>query len=651
VIGICGFVRLDGALADQTLLGPMQRALVRCGTPSHAGLADGAIAMGAAGWHASLSVDASPALYRHPASGCVVVADARLHGRDHLARDAGLTMLPRPADAQLIAHAWLRHGEDCAAQLDGDFAFAVWDPRIQALFCARDIMGVRPLYVHHAPGRLFAFASSAPALLALRGVPNELNEARVGDFLANLEGIDQRVTFHKHIERLPPAHQCVLGQARLREHRYWRLGTEPLPGMPRTDAGWADALRDTMEAVVADHLASDAQGSGLTTGSMLSGGMDSSSLVVIAASQLRDAGRPALRTFSSIDTRTDNPETRAIREIHTLPGLQPHCVDHVTTGPMAERLWRHMWLTEEPFDGIMLVLNAQYLSAADAGVTAVLDGVEGDMLLLAGNAQARMLRRGRILEAWRNAQGFVSLAGTDVPGWQYFKSAVRTALVPDTLRGLRQRGGTRPQFTLPANTLISAEFAAHIGLAGRFERMQAHNSPTPHWNRFADARETMEQPFLTVALERYRRVGAAQGVDPGHPFTDKRLQVLCSQLPDHLRMGAGQNKHLLRHIMRGRMPESVRLRSDKQHLGWPQNQALLEAHRRELGERILDHRSAISRYVNQKHLSSLEAELANPMQAPSPMEWQALFNLAQLGKLLAEHRGAVEVSTLHCVAE
>lgn len=634
MIGICGFLRLDGGPADGHLLAPMQQALARCGTPSFTRHADGQFAAGAAGWHAKLPVEAGRALYRHPATGCVVVADARLQGRGALARDLGLPLSPAVTDAELIAHAWLALGDGCAERLDGDLAFVVWDPRTRTLLCARDIMGVRPLYLHHAPGRLFAFASSAPALLALPGVPNELNEERIADFLVDeLEGVDQRVTFHLQVERLPPAHTLKLAAGQVREQRYWRLGTEALPGMPRSDSEWAEAFRDTLEAVVSDHL-----GDGEAVGCMLSGGMDSSSLAVIAAAQLRQSGRPPLHTFSSVDTRFDNPETRAVQAILTLPGFQPHLVEQVTTGDMAERLWRCMWETEEPYDGTMLVLNAQYLNAAEAGLHSVMDGVEGDMLLLGGNGQARLLRQGRLLSAWRNAQGLVSLTGLDFSAWAYFKAAVRTAVIPDALRRWRHARAPQPQPGLRPDTLISDEFARSIDVCGRLKRMQSHTARMPHWNRFVDARETLEQPYLTAGLERYRRVAAAQGIDALHPLLDRRLLVLCSQLPDHLRMGQGQSKHLMRRIMRGRMPESVRLRGDKKHLGWAHNQALLEAHRDELRARLGAAREVSGPYVDFRHLESVETALSDPNGQLGALDWQKVYNMVQLSTLLCTHK-------------
>ena len=102
----------------------------------------------------------------HRQSGCVAIADARL---DNPAELRAALDLPAPDHApdrstdhaaQLILHAWLRWGEDCVERIDGDFAFAVHDPRQRMLFLARDRMGQRPLHVHHVPGRLLVFASS-----------------------------------------------------------------------------------------------------------------------------------------------------------------------------------------------------------------------------------------------------------------------------------------------------------------------------------------------------------------------------------------------------------------------------------------------------------------------------------------------------------
>src|SRR5690606_19814762 len=185
-----------------------------------------------------------------------------------------------------------------------------------------DIVGARPLYVHHAPGRLLAFASRAKALLALPVVPDDLDEGRIADALVNqLEAIDKTSTFYHEIKRLPPAHTLAVDPQRSRQQRYWRLQPGLVSPLPRTDAQWADALTDVLERAVRNHLDGDVR-----VGCMLSGGMDSSSLAEIARDQLASAGKGPLPTFSSIDDDPACPETRAIRAVLEQSGFAPTLV-------------------------------------------------------------------------------------------------------------------------------------------------------------------------------------------------------------------------------------------------------------------------------------------------------------------------------------
>ena len=134
---------------------------------------------------------------RHEPSGCVISADARLDNREALLGD--LRMAERAGemgDAGIILAAYLAWGEEWVEHLRGDFAFAIWDPQRQALFCARDHFGIRPFYYHHTPGRFFAFASEPRAILVLPQTPYRINEGRIADFLVSeLEGIDHVSTF------------------------------------------------------------------------------------------------------------------------------------------------------------------------------------------------------------------------------------------------------------------------------------------------------------------------------------------------------------------------------------------------------------------------------------------------------------------------
>src|SRR5436190_10470888 len=96
----------------------------------------------------------------------VLVADARIDNREELLASLRLPRGNHSTDSEIILAAYERWGQDCVDRLIGDFACALWDSRSQALFCARDPMGVRPFY-YFRNNRLFAFGSELKALFTL----------------------------------------------------------------------------------------------------------------------------------------------------------------------------------------------------------------------------------------------------------------------------------------------------------------------------------------------------------------------------------------------------------------------------------------------------------------------------------------------------
>src|SRR5262245_54691950 len=84
------------------------------------------------------------------------------------------------SDTEVLLRAYRQWGRDCLAQLNGMFAFALWDGRRQLLFCARDRFGEKPFVYAMADGA-FAFASEVKALALLAGVDLEIDDGVLGD--------------------------------------------------------------------------------------------------------------------------------------------------------------------------------------------------------------------------------------------------------------------------------------------------------------------------------------------------------------------------------------------------------------------------------------------------------------------------------------
>jgi len=603
--GICGFFHLDGQRAAASCVDGMRMALVRTqwstGTTSHHG------SLGLAGmhWAASEQPWVTPLVVRHDPSGCSIAAEARLDDRDALRKAIGLAA-DDPActnDAALILHAWLRWKTRCIEHIEGDFAFAIHDPDQGGLFLARDRFGVRPLLYHYSPGRLIAFGSSTSSVLAHPGVPKTLDEGRIADFLVTeLEGIDKTSTFHQGVQRLPPACSLWVDAAASRQERYWSLRRqkECAAENVRTSDEWAEAFSAALEQAVARHLTTPE-----SLGCMLSGGMDSSSLAIIARDQLRAMGRGPLPTFSAIDSSVAaDAETSAVRAMLALGGFQPFSSDFATLDADAATLLGCLEDSEEPFDASMTLIHAQYLAASRAGIAALMDGIDGDSLLLCGEALARQVRSGRWLEALRNARSN-SRTHPDGPtvGWQLLRATARVVL-PTPTRGALKRLIDRdsPQSRM-AGSLISQDLAERIRLPERLEALDAHGANRPD-NPLDETIATFEHPYLTVGLERYHRVAARHGVSPRHPFTDRRLVELAVHLPDRERHADGWSKAILRRIMTNRLPPEVCLRGDKQHLGWKFTRTVRAPDLSQMRRQLTEQWGLLAPYLDQDRLET-----------------------------------------------
>ncbi|KAF1695317.1 asparagine synthase-related protein [Pseudoxanthomonas koreensis] len=560
---IFGYWALDG-VPDAGALTAMRHAGVHCAKPHLTQWSEGSLGFGASWWSPQSGLLIPKLIARHPETGCVAVADARLDESDALRHALEIPLSVAMSAVDLILLAWLRWGDNCAERIDGDFAFAIYDPRKSCLFLARDRMAGRPLYVHYLPGKLLAFGSSSPAVLAHPRVPHDLNEARIADFLIEgLEGVDFTSTFHLAIERLPPRHTLLVTPEKCHLSRYWQLEPGCIGPLPKGDDEWAEALTAAMERAVAQRLAGPER-----VGSMLSGGLDSTSLAIIAGEQLQRAGRTRLPTFSAIHSGLPGcKETEAVCQLLDMPIFEPYVTDLADLGDRFPRLLTFLDEFDEPFDANMSLLDAQYLAAAEAGVDSVIDGVDGDGLFSAGDALRRQIRSGHWIAARENARGLARIHGGQP--WQHLLPAARSAIMPAWLRRLlwpmRSRHRRRHYVE---QSLIAPEFAERIRLEERLERLRALRSLSPLPAPEPEAAEALMHTFPVVGLERYYRVAARHGVTPLHPFTERRLLELCVHFPDRQRLRDGWSKPILRHAMSGRMPEPVRLRVDKQHLGW-----------------------------------------------------------------------------------
>ncbi len=270
-------------------------------------------------------------------------------------------------------------------RLDGMFAFAIWDARERTLYAARDRVGEKPFfYGRHDDG--LSFASTLTALLRLR------NEAAIVDVRAldaylTYQAVPAPLAMFEGTAQLPPAHELRFSPdaGELRVSRYWDLRFAPKQRVAERDA--LDRLDEIVRHSVAQRLRAD-----VPTGTLLSGGVDSS-LVTALASQ--ESGRTLdAVTMGFNDAALD--ERVFARAVAARHGVALH--EEVLAPHVATDLPAIVWQYGQPLADVSIVPHYYMAKLARRYMTVALVG-DGADELFGGYARPMVARAARIYRA------------------------------------------------------------------------------------------------------------------------------------------------------------------------------------------------------------------------------------------------------------
>ena len=485
---------------------------------------------------------------RRPPHGLALVADVRLDNRAELCDALGVAGAFRAAiaDSELVLAAYRRWGRSCPGHLVGDFAFALWDEKARWLFCARDGVGVKPLYYCASPDR-FAFASDVAAVLAAPGVDDELDDAYVAAVLMGYIPGGGR-TFHRAVRSLLPGHSLTVDGRSERLERWWRPDEAPAVRYGSDDA-YAAAFLDVYERAVRDRLrGTDA------LGVHVSGGLDSSSVAVFAARGQRERGKSvqAFCWHPPPDARLGDDEAAEYGRIETVcaqerlrPIYHPVSTEHVVAmlrrdgvrAPDRDRtLFHHEDLVQR--------------SAADRDVRVLLSGWGGDEAASFNGRgfHAELLRRGHMRRLFRTAA-----EQTDHPVRLLLVHAVLAQLHPEAPRIARRlwRGRMRRR----RRTFV------HPAIARRGRRLDRRG-------RVTGVRQMqlalLGDGHLARRMEDWAASGARRGIEYRYPLLDRRLLEFALGCPPEQFRHGRWNRWLMRHALGSVLPREVCWNPSKQ---------------------------------------------------------------------------------------
>jgi len=539
---IHGMIRLDGRPTDGASLQPMLDAgQAACPDAAQAWVGNSA-ALGLGLLRTLPQVRTAPGPVRDPQSGLVIVADARIDNRPQLWGKLGLRTGASLSDAELLLQAYLKWGEGCVEHLIGDFAFAIWDEVQRKLFCARDIFGINPFYYASLPGS-FIFSSSLTALLALEEIPRELDENSIADLLAGLSQ-ESDLILYRGLTALPPAHYMTVGDKGITLRQYWQPPTQNVIRFAR-DEDYVDAYRQLLEEAVACRLESNGSVSG-----MLSGGLDSGAIAVIAAKMLAAQGRN-YATYSfvlPVGHKTHERDERALIELmHGIQGIQGHFITTQDFPGRAADLYRDAG--EYAFLGVSAHMAALFAQLSHANARVLLDGYGGDQCATIGTDIP--------LQEFLDNFHFMQLA-------EYVSASARLQGQPKLRRLLgmlrqhfRKSGVIDVDELVLERSVLSPPFQQRIQIVERAQKSQRLQPVN-----YRSLRDIMFHRLCQSKGLQYHPLFSSKQVERRYPFLDQRLVEFSLGVPTR-QHNHDMNRRLIRRAMAGAMPDQIRLRNDK----------------------------------------------------------------------------------------
>jgi asparagine synthase (glutamine-hydrolysing) len=512
-------------------------------------------------------------------------------------------------DTEVIVHLYEELGSGLVEKLRGMFALAVYDRKRHKLLLARDRLGKKPLHYAVRNGILY-FGSEIKSLLAAEPSLAAVDDAALMQYFY-YGYIPDPATAFKSVRKLPPGHWLEFADGAVSVNRYWDL-----PQFASTTLSEEDSLQQ-LEAVLADavrmRLISD-----VPLGALLSGGVDSSTVVAMMA---RVSNAP-VKTFSIGFGKADFNETQHARAVAQTFGTEHH--ELMVEPDLWETLQSLTRIMDEPFADSSIIPTYHVSRLARQFVTVVLSGDGGDELFAGYDGYAAHLQR----------QGLDLLPKA---ACNLYRRAI-FPLLPSSIR----RRKLAYNIALSARdryidgvcyisthdrelTPLSADFINDVADQHPESVMQSHFDEAPASELLSRMQYTDIKTYLAAdILTKVDRMSMAASLECRAPLLDHVLVEFAATLPVRMKIRGNTRKYILRKLAeRLGVPREVLYRP-KQGFALPLVHWMRSEMREAITSLLLEGRTLQRGYLRRTAIERILSEHHSGRRDHSAIIWQML---------------------------
>jgi len=450
------------------------------------------------------------------------------------------------SDTEAIIHTYEEYGDECVKHLEGMFAFAIWDDRKgqKKLFLARDRTGIKPLY-YAIMGKSIIFASEIKAILLHPGVKRRVDGEALYSYLT-FGYVPAPKTMFDGIFKLPQASTLVFKEGKHSLSTYWDIDFH----QSKTSFGeehYKKELLRLLRESVQSHMMSE-----VPLGAFLSGGLDSSTVVALMSSAMKE---PVKTISAGFEEGGYYDELKYARIVAEHFGTDHHEVTLNTND--LKILPKIVWHFDEPVPDPSSIPEYLISEKAKKYVTVALVGEGSDELFMG-------YRQYKIMSAAYNPVVNKILVHAPV---QSISDLLCKMHVPRKVKRYAEVAGSiSKSIKSPENT--------YLGFVSPFspeERRAALASPKQKFAESVVAKcfsgnggifdkmscFEMSVPLPDYLLMNVDKMTMANAIEARVPFLDRRLVEFSATIPYNLKLKRFEEKYLLKKAMSGILPKEI----------------------------------------------------------------------------------------------